>query len=551
MPAQMSLSQMLAQASQQQSVSAQNPVGNLMQSSIMQSEAMSAVGQQEISQNRLPFSPETMNQANKLHEVSNRLEHIGHVNLARQLRDSIDQAATGNAPPAWQPVSPAGLLTAVRSGQIPRGAVLPSILRIIEQNPIFHNKATMELLDHIRAPAGFAASAAESAYFKRHTTFVDTSISMRDDLNARAYKKDQHGRFVDINNRPLGSIDPITKKLKLSRDERQQRVRLPLTGISCEQEMKSRLTRAIKVLAPFQQNAGFRMYDFSDRNTNVSDVGHKFESQRSQNPEMEATQFVQNLSSVDDLTPFPKMLEDMIRSGELQPGRENLTIITDGIPTFPDKKYAGYNGMKLVGELAKQYQINITIALATNDDDVVEFYNNAVDDDNDYLAVTDQLLDELTDTIKSQGIVFREAYTEGANDLDTLYGGAVLVGDKKDECKFSSEENGQYLGYIPDTNQYIDSLHQVAAYQREEDNLHSHDVIHHTAIRLNTPPPAPTPTNNQFNNQFGYSNNNSFSPQESRPTSTSGYSTYSSYQPRLPETSNPFSRNGSIRRMFK
>ena len=131
MPAQMSLSQMLAQASQQQSVSAQNPVGNLMQSSIMQSEAMSAVGQQEISQNRLPFSPETMNQANKLHEVSNRLEHIGHVNLARQLRDSIDQAATGNAPPAWQPVSPAGLLTAVRSGQIPRGAVLPSILRII------------------------------------------------------------------------------------------------------------------------------------------------------------------------------------------------------------------------------------------------------------------------------------------------------------------------------------------------------------------------------------------------------------------------------------
>ena len=99
----MSLSQMLAQASQQQSVSAQNPVGNLMQSSIMQSEAMSNEGQQAIAQNRLPFSPETMNQANKLHEVSNRLEHIGHINLARQLRDSIDQAATGNAPPAWQP----------------------------------------------------------------------------------------------------------------------------------------------------------------------------------------------------------------------------------------------------------------------------------------------------------------------------------------------------------------------------------------------------------------------------------------------------------------
>ncbi len=55
MPAQMSLSQMLAQASQQQSVSAQNPIGNLMQSSIMQSEAMSNEGQQAIAQNSLPF----------------------------------------------------------------------------------------------------------------------------------------------------------------------------------------------------------------------------------------------------------------------------------------------------------------------------------------------------------------------------------------------------------------------------------------------------------------------------------------------------------------
>ena len=186
-----------------------------------------------------------------------------------------------------------------------------------------------------------------------------------------------------------------------------------------------------------------------------------------------------------------------------------------------------------------------------DDDDVVDFYNNNVDDDNDYLAVTDQLLDELTDTIKSQGIVFREAYTEGANDLDTLYGGAVPVGDKKDESKFSIEETGQYLGYIPDTNQYSDSLNQVAAYQRDEDDLHSHDVVHHTAIRLHTPPPAPTQFNGQFNNQFGYNNSNSFSSQENRPASTSGYSTYSAYQPRLPESSNPFSRNGSIRRMFK